>query len=187
MKTPIILALLLTLALSNPHPHPDPIITHTPKIYKVNIDDDPMTRWAPIMKDFAEPLSRFMYFFDLLPFPKTFFREVEWYAKNQFKYQDFVAEVDAISKLSGYPFEKLFFINFMNEFSTIKACTGVIVRSKEGKIMHGRNLDFNMWLLLSNLVANIQYYKGDKLVYSVDTVVGSVFTLTANKPGGFSV
>ena len=53
--------------------------------------------------------------------------------------------------------------------------------------MHGRNLDFNMWLLLSNLVANLQYYKGDQLLYSVDTVVGSVFTLTANKPGSFSV
>jgi len=95
--------------------------------------------------------------------------------------------VDAIAKLSGYPFDKLFFINFMYEFSTINACTGVIARNSEGKIIHGRNLDFNMWLLLSNLVANLQYYKGDQLVYSVDTVVGSVFTLTANRPGGFSV
>ena len=75
----------------------------------------------------------------------------------------------------------------MYEFSTLKACTGVIVRNDEGKIIHGRNLDFDMWLLLSNLVANIQYYKGDKLLYSVDTIVGSVFTLTANKPGAFSV
>jgi penicillin V acylase-like amidase (Ntn superfamily) len=75
----------------------------------------------------------------------------------------------------------------MYEFSTIKACTGVIVRNSEGKIIHGRNLDFDMWNLFSNLVANLQYYKGDQLVYSVDTVVGSVFTLTANRPGGFSV
>ena len=44
-----------------------------------------------------------------------------------------------------------------------------------------------MWELISNLVANVQYYKNGKLVYSVDTVVGSVFTLTANKPGAFSV
>jgi hypothetical protein len=33
----------------------------------------------------------------------------------------------------------------------------------------------------------VQYYKNGQLVYSVDTVVGSVFTLTANKPGAFSV
>lgn len=75
----------------------------------------------------------------------------------------------------------------MYEFSTLKACSGVLVRNDEGKILHGRNLDFNMWELISNLVANVQYYKNDKLLYSVDTVVGSVFTLTANKPGAFSV
>ena len=75
----------------------------------------------------------------------------------------------------------------MYEFSTFKACSGVLVRTDEGKIIHGRNLDFNMWEYLSNLVANVHYYRGDKLLYSVDTLVGSVFTLTANKPGAFSV
>jgi hypothetical protein len=144
MKTLIILTGLIALTFSNVRPHPDPIITHVPKVYKVNIEDPPMVRWAPIIKDYMEPLSRFMFYFDLIPFPKTFFREVEWYAKNQFKYQDFVAEVDAIAKLSGYPFEKLFVLNFMYELSTVKACSGVIVRTAEGKIIHGRNLDFNM-------------------------------------------
>lgn len=75
----------------------------------------------------------------------------------------------------------------MYEYSTIKACSGVIVRTDEGKIIHGRNLDFNFWELLANMTANIQYYRGGQLVYSVDTIVGSVFTLTANKPGAFSV
>jgi acid ceramidase/N-acylethanolamine-hydrolysing acid amidase len=56
-----------------------------------------------------------------------------------------VAEVEAVAKLSGYPFERIFFINFMYEYSTIKACTGVVARNDEGKIIHGRNLDFSMW------------------------------------------
>ena len=87
----------------------------------------------------------------MLPIPKTFFRDVDWYARNQFKYQDFVAEVDAIAKLSGFPFDKVFFINFLYEYSTVKACTGVLVRTDTGKIIHGRNLDFEMWGLLANL------------------------------------
>ena len=66
-----------------------------------------------------------------------------------------MAEVQAIATLSRFPFDKLFFINFMYEYSTIKACTGVLVRTDEGKIIHGRNLDFDMWNLLSNLVARI--------------------------------
>ena len=37
MKNHIILLLLVVAALANVHPHPDPIITHIPKVYKVNI------------------------------------------------------------------------------------------------------------------------------------------------------
>jgi len=75
----------------------------------------------------------------------------------------------------------------MYEYSTIKACTGILVRTDEGKIIHGRNLDFDMWNLLANLAARIEYYKNGKLLFSVDQIVGSVFTLTAHKTGSFSV
>jgi hypothetical protein len=80
--------------------------------------------------------------FDKLPIPESFYNGVEWYAKNMFKHQDFVAEVEAISKLSGFPFERMFFLNFMYEYSTFKACTAILVRNSAGRVMHGRNLDF---------------------------------------------
>jgi hypothetical protein len=67
--------------------------------------------------------------FNKLPIPESFFSGVEWYAKNVFTHQDFVAEVDAIAKLSGYPFDHIFFLNFMYEFSTFKACTGILIRN----------------------------------------------------------
>jgi hypothetical protein len=102
MKYPIIFAFLVALALSNTHPHLDPIINHIPKTYKVQVDEAPLTRWAPIIKDYQKALDTFMYFLNLIPFSKTFFKDVNWYAHNEFKYQDFVAEVDAIAKLSGY-------------------------------------------------------------------------------------
>lgn len=53
--------------------------------------------------------------------------------------------------------------------------------------MHGRNLDFEMWGLLSNMVANVQFYKGGKHLFTADTVVGSVFVLTGIRPGAFAV
>jgi hypothetical protein len=36
-----------------------------------------------------------------------------------------------------------------------KLVQGIIVRNDEGKIIHGRNLDFSMWELLGNLAARI--------------------------------
>ena len=53
--------------------------------------------------------------------------------------------------------------------------------------MHGRNLDFEMWGLISNLVVNVEYYQGQKKVFSVDTVVGSAFALTGIRHGAFSI
>jgi penicillin V acylase-like amidase (Ntn superfamily) len=53
-----------------------------------------------------------------------------------------VREVDAIAKLSGLPFDKLFFLNFMYEFSTFKACSSILVKNSEGVVIHGRNMDF---------------------------------------------
>ena len=123
----------------------------------------------------------------MLPIPKGFFEGVEWFAKNEFKHQDFVAEVTAVAELSGLPFDRLFFLNFMYEFSTFKACTGLLVRNDEGKIMHGRNLDFEMWEIFSKLVVNVEYYSNDQKVFSVDTVAGSVFALTGVRHGAFSV
>lgn len=80
---------------------------------------------------------------------------MEYFAKNVYQHKDFVAEVDALSKLSGYPFDKIFFINFMYEFSTFKACSAILVSNSEGKVLHGRNLDFEMWSILSNLLVHV--------------------------------
>lgn len=41
--------------------------------------------------------------------------------------------------------------------------------------------------MLSNLVANIEYYRGNELLYSVDTVIGSAFALTGIRHGKFAV
>lgn len=108
----------------------------------MQISDPPLVRWAPIIKSYNASLNRFVQFLDLLPIPKGFYDGVEFFAKNEFKYQDFVSEVDAVSKLSGIPFEKIMFLNLLYEFTAFKACTGILIRTAEGKIMHGRNWDF---------------------------------------------
>jgi hypothetical protein len=92
MKLQISITLLIILVVANVHPHPPPVISHVPKTYKVNIDDSPMVRWAPLINDFKKPIQEFVeYLFTHIPFPKTFFREVDYFARHKFKYQDFVA------------------------------------------------------------------------------------------------
>ena len=44
-----------------------------------------------------------------------------------------------------------------------------------------------MWDILAKLVINMEYYQGDKKIFSIDTVVGSVFALTGIRHGAFAV
>jgi hypothetical protein len=75
----------------------------------------------------------------------------------------------------------------MYEYSTFKACSAILVCNSAGKVLHGRNLDFEMWNILSNLLVHVEYYRGGKKVSDSDIIVGSVFTLTGSKPGAFAV
>ena len=43
----------------------------------------------------------------------------------------------------------------MYEFSTFDARTGMLIRNSAGKVLHGRNLDFEMWDILAKLVVNV--------------------------------
>ena len=104
MKAIILCCLLLVCGFSTVVPHVGPVKSHVPRTYKVSLDDSPVNRWKHIVTDYHEPLKRFMNYFDLLPIPEGFFNGVEWYAKNVFKYQDFVAEGDALAEISGFPF-----------------------------------------------------------------------------------
>lgn len=187
MKKIIALLFLIAVVWGTVVPHVPPIKNHVPRTYKVQISDPPEKRWKNIVTDYHEPLKRFMDYFDLLPIPSTFFNGVEWYAKNVFSYKEFVAEVDALAQISGFPFDKIFFLNFMYEFSTFNACTGMLVRNSAGRVMHGRNLDFEMWDILAKLIVNVEYYQGTERLFSVDTVVGSVFALTGIQHGSFAL
>ena len=188
MKRPIIvLTVLLVLLSATVIPRPGPIDSHVPLTYKVQIDDPPLVRWAPIVRDFNQTVHRFVEFLDLLPIPKGFYDGVEWFAKNEFHYQDFVAEVDALSQLSKIPFEKIMFLNLLYEFTTINACTGIVLRNSEGKIIQGRNWDFEMYELLGSMVSKVEYYKGDVKLFTEDTVAGSVFSITGIRHGDFAI
>lgn len=44
-----------------------------------------------------------------------------------------------------------------------------------------------MWDILAKLVVNIEYYRGGERIFSVDTIVGSVFALTGIRHGAFAI
>jgi hypothetical protein len=75
----LVLGLLIscaTIIQSTVVPHLPPIHSHVPRTYKVSLDDTPEQRWAPMLRDYKEPLDKFMKYFDMLPIPEKFFEGV---------------------------------------------------------------------------------------------------------------
>jgi hypothetical protein len=101
MRT-FIIVILCVVALSTVVPHVGPVKSHAPRKYKVSLDDSLEDRWRPVIKDYYHHLKLFMAYFDLLPIPDRVFKVLDQYAHGDYKHKDFVAEIDALSKVSGY-------------------------------------------------------------------------------------
>lgn len=67
------LALLSTATVI---PRTGPIDSHPPTSYQVQIDDPPLTRWAPIIRDYNASIHRFVEFLELVPIPEGFYEGV---------------------------------------------------------------------------------------------------------------
>eukprot|EP00825_Cyclidium_porcatum_P044402 TRINITY_DN650_c0_g1_i4.p1 TRINITY_DN650_c0_g1~~TRINITY_DN650_c0_g1_i4.p1 ORF type:complete len:324 (-),score=47.72 TRINITY_DN650_c0_g1_i4:407-1378(-) len=126
--------------------------------------------------------------FQKLPIPDGFYQFLYTYSENyELKYPEFVQEIKGIAQAVDEPFDIVFMLNFFYEISSFKACTTIIARNKDNQIIQGRNLDYFLWHHFSKLLSEIDVYSGDDYVYTMQVIVGSVFTTTGVKPGKFMI
>ena len=78
MKDLVLVLAILVLTACTVVPRQPPIQSHPPIAYKVQIDDPPLVRWAPIIKDFNTSIHTFVAeFLDKQAIPKGFYDGVE--------------------------------------------------------------------------------------------------------------
>lgn len=65
------------------------------------------------------------------------------------------------------------------------ACTSFVASNSQGKIIHGRNLDWNLEDKLKQFVITVKYTRGGKPLFTGTTMVGFVGILHAMKPNAF--
>jgi len=94
-------------------------------------------------------------------------------------------EIAGGAKHAGFPLGAAVLLNLIYEVEA--GCTSIVAQTKEGSIIHGRNLDFNMHKILQKLAINVNFTRGGQVVYQGTTFVGYVGLLTGCKPGVFCV
>nr|XP_020138429.1 acid ceramidase [Microcebus murinus] len=143
--------------------------------YTINLDLPPYKRWHQLMADKAPAPGM------LGNFPGPFEEEMK-----------------GIAAVTDIPLGEIISFNIFYEFFTM--CTSIITEDKEGHLLHGRNMDFgvflgwntnnNTWVVteeLKPLTVNLDFQRNNKTVFKAASFAGYVGMLTGFKPGLFSL
>ncbi|KRX06307.1 hypothetical protein PPERSA_06278 [Pseudocohnilembus persalinus] len=162
----------------------------TPR-YSINLDDEPRHRWDHIVPTFKPAIQKFIKLVDGLNIPKTVFTGLALFAETQASYKEFVAELKGIGEKAEVDWKKLLLSNFLYDISSIlphaNFCSSIVALQKDGTCIHGRNLDFFPWSLLSKDSAYIDVYQGGEHIATFHQPIGAVMVLSGIRTGSFSV
>ncbi|CAK5072771.1 unnamed protein product [Meloidogyne enterolobii] len=74
-----------------------------------------------------------------------------------------------------------------NNKSLSLGCTSIVAAQNNGKILHGRNLDYEMTQVLKDATILVDFVKNGKIQYTAVTFVLAVGIITGQKPNAFTV
>lgn len=169
--------------------------TAAPK-YTVNLDLPPEQRWNAIMADYAEPVRNLLSALkktmpqDLLEAVALLAEDVSAFFPSPYD-QEMVGLADAL-KPKGVTLADVLLGNVVYELtaygpSASKACTSIVGERLDGRIVHGRNLDYSFQGYLRNVTVTVEFQRRGEVVYTGTTFAGMVGLLTGQKPHGFTI
>ena len=177
--------------------------------FVVDLDAPPEKRWGHVIKRFVKPLKGLTVYLDGILqedirsrlgsfFPIKFF----YWLLGKALPDDLYAELDGMAKAAaneGIDLNSFVSLNVFYELTT--ACTSIVARQPtDGRLLHGRNLDFGIGLgvneftkeyivteFLRNLTVDVHFKRHGELLYSGTTYAGYVTILNGVKKGQFSM
>ena len=160
---------------------------YSPKKYKIDLDLPPKQRWAELMKDFKAPLNTFRdYIVELIGVSPFYLHFIPFTFAMSYDVE-FAEEIRAIAELSDISFNEAYLLNFVYEMSAVKACTSIIMRTETGRIIHGRNLDFEFAQYLADLSSVAVFYKNGNPLFEGNVVAGYTGLTSGLKYGKFGI
>lgn len=110
----------------------------------------------------------------------------------------FKEEIKGIATVSGIPLGEVVLFNIFYEVFTV--CTSVVAEDSNGNLVHGRNMDFGLfmgwdvknksWIIserLKPLVVNLDFQRKNQTVFKSTNFAGYVGMLTGIKPHMFTL
>ena len=185
--------LLLFSATTNGFVQDSPVPTYT-----VNLDLPAKERWAEIGKAYGPKIAELNEnLVELIP-SNTLIQATAIFAAHLLKcipqpYQD---ELLGLAQAANVSVGELVAWNLLYDITAYNrsqeggirgGCTSIVAEDSNGTIFHGRNLDYSIAQLLSDILITVEFQEHGETVYTGTTFAGYVGLLTAQKPNRFTI
>lgn len=157
--------------------------------FSIDLDIEPINRWSTIMPNFAEPLHEFN---DQIrqQIPEVYIDIAEIIAAKLDKHipQPYHDEFYSIAQAISLKPADIVLINLVYELRTY--CTSLLVRTINGTILHGRNLDYDLNTdLLRRLTFHGKFVRSSNPSFEYESIhfAGSIGLLTSSRKGYYSL
>jgi hypothetical protein len=157
--------------------------------FSIDLDRNPIDRWSDVIPNFAEPMREFN---DEIRsnIPRAYIDVAELVATrlDQHIPQPYHDELFSIARAISMPIADIVLINLVYELRTY--CTSLLIRTINGTILHGRNLDFDLNTdLLRRLTFHGKFFRTSNPTFAYESIhfAGSIGLLTSSRSGYFSL
>jgi hypothetical protein len=150
----------------------------------VSLNDPPETRWAEIQAYYAVPIRALVQEY-CKKYPTLMLEALTYILDKNYFDAEIQAELRTLARVTNITYAQAAFLNYIYEYHAY--CTSVIVRTTDGTIIHGRNLDYNFQDNIRESTADVEVYKDGKLLYHTIMWTWYMGVHTGFKPGMFSV
>jgi len=108
---------------------------------------------------------------------------------NNYFPTEYAQEIQGCAAALGIPYGWVSLFNL--GYEATDACTSIVAETKDGKILHARNLDFwdgmGFTATLKDMAMQVDFQKGGKTLFTSTSFAGFVGVLSGFKSGAFSL
>lgn len=171
--------------------------------FEINLDLPPYERWQAVTGQYKQEIKGVLQVIKSLLLPLFHGKAVHFIDKYMGGWQDKIRqpykdEIAGIANATGITMGEMVLYNLFYEIHSF--CTSVVAKDVNGKMYHGRNMDFgmlmgwntttHMWTLTQHLrtvTADIKLMKGGKVFANEVTFIGFVGIFNGMKKDAFTL
>ena len=160
----------------------------TPPTFTIDLDKPPESRWNEVTKVYGAQIYSFRsQMIKLFKIPKEILALMESQAPALLAYlpREYAGEIVGIAHDIGISVTDMIFVNILYDITA--ACTSIVAQTSDNKIIHGRNLDYDLADDLRNITIVVNAVRNNETVYTGVTYAGMVGLATGQKPNSFTI